>query len=96
MSEKIVSTNLDAVKCVIGQSTKKDNTVTMKVDSKVIIEAVELYDSIKKGLKPKTMVRHYQQILAQSCTARLSSNKLINADCRSDVFFLKARCTAGY
>jgi len=25
-----------------------------------------------------------------------SSNKLINADCRSDVFFLKARCTAGY
>jgi hypothetical protein len=50
--EKIVSTNLDAVKCVIGQSTKKDNTVTMKVDPRIIIEAVELWESMKKGLKP--------------------------------------------
>ena len=31
-----------------------------------------------------------------SAQSGASPNKLINADCRSDVFFLIARCAAGY
>lgn len=46
---KQVSKIVDGVRCVIGQATKKPNTVTMTVSGKFAIEAVEFFDAMRKG-----------------------------------------------
>lgn len=52
--EKIVSTSLYGVKCVIGQSTRMPNTITMRVDRVIIKDAVDLYDLQKEDETPKS------------------------------------------
>lgn len=46
---KQVSKIVDGVRCVIGQATKKPNTVTMQVSGKFVMEAVEYFDALRKG-----------------------------------------------
>lgn len=50
---KIKSEKLEEVRCTIGQTTKKPNTVTMAVSNDFIIEVVALFDILKAGKKPK-------------------------------------------
>lgn len=52
--EKQVSTSLYGVKCVIGQSTRMPNTVTMRVDRETVKDAVDLYDLQKDDETPKS------------------------------------------
>ena len=48
----IKSEQLESVSCVIGQKTRKPNTVTMTVSSNFIIEVVTLFEQLKVGKKP--------------------------------------------
>lgn len=46
---KQVSKIVDGVRCVIGQATKKPNTITMTISGKFAIEAVEYFEALRKG-----------------------------------------------
>lgn len=60
--KKNISTNLESVRCVIGQSTRKHNTITMIVSPDEIIEAVKFFDDRKKGIKPKEGLIGYELV----------------------------------
>lgn len=51
--KKEISVKMENCECVIGKSTKKHNTVSMRVSNKDIIEVLELYEAEKRGEKPE-------------------------------------------
>lgn len=53
-TKKLVSVKIEGLDCVIGKSTKKYNTVTMRVDRTTILPVAELFESEKNGNPPET------------------------------------------
>lgn len=51
--KKEISVKMENCECVIGKSTKKHNTVSMRVSNKDIIDVLELYEAEKRGEKPE-------------------------------------------
>lgn len=64
---KQVSKIVDGVRCVIGQATKKPNTVTMQVSGKFAMEAVKYFDALRtgeeitEGLIGLELIAHYAE-----------------------------------
>lgn len=60
--KKIISANVDGVKCVIGQSTSKSNTITMRISAKDVIPAVEFFDLKRNGEQPEQGLIGYELV----------------------------------
>lgn len=56
------STKIENVNCVIGQNTKKPNTITMRIAEADILEAVALFKTLREGNKPETGLIGYELI----------------------------------
>lgn len=52
MRKEKVSVKMENIACVIGQNTRKHNTVTMRVDRSFILEALDLYEAEREGRDP--------------------------------------------
>lgn len=62
MTKQIISTKMENVKCVIGQNTKQPNTITMRVPETEIIEAVNLFKTLREGNKPESGLLGYELV----------------------------------
>jgi|LGOV01.1.fsa_nt_gb hypothetical protein len=94
--KKIVSTNIDTVRCVIGQRTRQPNAITMVLDPKNVIEAVELYESRKKGIKPSVGLIGYELVAVYIDEPEIDPDKdkhrELDLEIVDNLLFDKIRC----
>lgn len=84
MTKKTISTKMENVKCVIGQNTKQPNTVTMRIHERDILEAVQLFQTLREGNKPESGLIGLELSAIYLDESDMQDNETIELDFNSD------------